>query len=405
MERGDEVVQEVEETVPFEKVESKLKSKIERDQERRKVVGEVEDYTNHVITGGGKRFRIAIPYLMAEGLEVDLDEDQIIESFVPIELGHGLTLVLDDVIDEDESRRGMVTPHTKFEEMGFEEKQAESLAILDVVQLQSKVERLAFDLDFLDREKQIEITQVVGDAISALSRGQMLDVAGENLSREERYKRMLSEDGEDFNYPDFYEAIITGKTVPLFKAGPKILEIITGREFEDLKKYAENLGKAFQIRDDVLDISAGENSIKMIERPEENGIGKDRYSDLKEGSVTLPVNYAFQMMEEEGWREMEEYLENIINCMDGYSSLQAFYEDFGDRKELLSQVLQRDEPGSHLLQIAGKVVEKTGALEEANERALSHAEKAVENLKKSEIKEEYEALLEDMAYFAATRSK
>lgn len=405
MERGDEVVREVEETVPFEKVESKLKSKIERDQGRRKVVGEVEDYTNQVITGRGKRFRIAIPYLMAEGLEVDLDEDQIIESFVPIELGHGLTLVLDDVIDEDESRRGMVTPHTKFEEMGFEEKQAESLAILDVVQLQSKVERLAFDLDFLEREKQIEITQVVGDAISDLSRGQMLDVAGENLSREERYKRMLSEDGKDFNYPDFYEAIITGKTVPLFKAGPKILEIITGREFEDLKKYTENLGKAFQIRDDVLDISAGEDSIKMTERPEENGIGKDRYSDLKEGSVTLPVNYAFQMMEEESWKEMEEYLENIINCMDGYTSLQAFYEDFGDRKELLSRVLQRDEPGSHLLQIAGKVVERTGALEKANERALSHAEKAVENLKQSEIKGEYEALLEDMAYFAATRSK
>ena len=121
--------------------------------------------------------------------------------------------------------------------------------------------------------------------------------------------------------------------------------------------------------------------------------------------MTLPINYAFQLMEEDGWKDMEAYVEELVDSENYLGSVDDFFEVYGDRREFLESVMEKDSPESYELQIAGKIIESTGALEKANEEALSYADSAVENLDNSEIEGEYEELLEDMAYFAATRSK
>lgn len=404
MAESTEIKEQVVGNVPFGKVNSILEGKLEREGERRRIVEEVEENNNRVISGGGKRFRVALPYIMAQGLELDYSDEELIEAFVPVEMAHGLSLVMDDMIDQDEKRRGMKTPHERLKEEGYTEKQAESLVTLDVMQILSRAERAPLDLNFLSREQQIEITEAIGDGITRLTRGQELDVAGENSSEEE-FRKKLSYRDEEFNYERFYGDVVEGKTSPLFEAGPKILQIISGKDLDSLHSYTKNLAKAFQIRDDVLDISGSEEEITVSREPEEEGIGKDRYSDLSEGTMTLPINYAFQLMEDESWREMEEYIEELVESENYLTSSEDFFEIYGDRREFLESVMEKERPESYELQIAGKIIETTGALERANEEALEYAEQAAENLDDSEVEGEYEELLEDMAYFAATRSK
>lgn len=405
MAEGKEIKEQVVGNVPFGKINSILEGKLERGEaERRNVVREIEENNNEVITGGGKRFRVALPYIMARGLDLDYSDEELIEAFIPIEMAHGLSLVMDDMIDEDKKRRGMETPHERLKQKGYTEKQAESLVTLDVMQILSRAERAPFDLDFLTQDQQIEITEAIGEGITRLTRGQELDVAGEK-SMEEEFKEKISYSGKEFSYEMFYRDVVEGKTSPLFEAGTRILEIISGKDLENLQEYTENLAKAFQIRDDILDISGGEEEVSITERPEEEGIGKDRYSDISEGTMTLPINYAFQLMDEEGWNDMEAYVEELVGSENYLASVDDFFEVYGDRREFLESVMEKDSPESYELQIAGKIIESTGALEKANEEALSYAESAVENLDSSEIEGEYEELLEDMAYFAATRSK
>ena len=405
--RGEgDVKSRIAQEVPFAEVNSILEGHLGRSekQDRRKVIEDVEEYDNEVISGGGKRFRIALPYLMAKGLETDYSDEEVIDSVTPVEMIHGLSLILDDVMDEDKKRRGMNTPHERLKKQGFTPKQAESLATLDVMQLQSMAQTAPFDMDHLDSDRQVELSEVLGDALERLTRGQMLDVAGEK-SQSEKFRDKLSYEGQDLEYEAFYEDVVMGKTAPLFEAGPQVLEVLTDRDLSGLRNYSKDLGKAFQIRDDVLDISGGEDEISISEEPEQDGIGKDRYSDISEGTMTLPINYAFQLMDEEGWSEMETYIEDLADSDNFLASADDFYEIYGDRRSFLESVMEKESPETYELQIAGKIIESTGALEKANREALAYAESALENLEGSEVDGEYEQLLEDMAYFAATRSK
>lgn len=405
MAESTEIKEQVVGNVPFGKVNSILEGKLERgEEERRKIVEEVEENSNQVISGGGKRFRVALPYIMAQGLDLDYSDEELIEAFIPIEMAHGLSLVMDDMIDRDEKRRGMKTPHERLKEEGYTEKQAESLVTMDVMQILSRAERAPLDLEFLTREQQIEITDAIGEGITRLTRGQELDIAGEK-SGQKKFREKLSYRGEEFTYDKFYNDVVEGKTSPLFEAGPKILEIISGKELDSLHSYTKNLAKAFQIRDDVLDISGSEDEITVSQEPEEEGIGKDRYSDLSEGTMTLPINYAFQLMEDESWDEMEAYIEELVDSENYLASVNDFFEIYGDRREFLESIMEKERPESYELQIAGKIIETTGALEKANEDALEYAEQAAQDLEDSEVSGEYGELLEDMAYFAATRSK
>ena len=231
---SEEIKEQVVGNVPFGKINSILEGKLERgDVERRNVVREVEEKNNQVITGGGKRFRVALPYIMARGLELDHSDEELVEAFIPIEMAHGLSLVMDDMIDEDKKRRGMKTPHERLKQQGYTEKQAESLVTLDVMQILSRAERAPFDLDFLQKQQQIEITETIGESIIRLTRGQELDVAGEN-SMQDEFQQKISYDGEDFSYELFYRDVVEGKTSHLFEAGAKILETESGENLEEL---------------------------------------------------------------------------------------------------------------------------------------------------------------------------
>jgi len=121
--------------------------------------------------------------------------------------------------------------------------------------------------------------------------------------------------------------------------------------------------------------------------------------------MTLPINYALESMEENSWEKMEQYIARLAELNNSLDSLNSFKNNYEGRKEFLNMVMSKERPESYELQIAGKIIEDTGALEKANREALNYATKAIENLEQSDVTGQYRDLLEDMAYFAATRSK
>jgi geranylgeranyl pyrophosphate synthase len=387
MEEPDKVRDRLREEVPFGEIESVLQSKLERDEDR-EILDDILDYDARILTDGGKRVRVALPYLMAEGLETDLDDSEIIEALIPLEIFHGASLLIDDVVDGDGKRRDMVTPHEKFQDHGYSSKQSESVAVLDATELQSIAVTISYEMDFLSSEKRLQISKVVQESVSDVARSQILDISAENFFEEDFREGLQKSDKLDFE--DFYIDLIDGKTVSLFKAGPKIIEAITEENLEGLRGYMDQLGKAYQIRDDVLDITGGREDIDL-ENNDSNEIGKDRYSDLREGSMTLPVFYALEMIE-------NRHVKDVIDS----NSLPDDHRN-SESKEFLEQVIENECPNNSELNMAAKIIADCGALDKADQKAETHAERAVKRLERSGLEDEYKEILERMAYYAAKR--
>jgi geranylgeranyl pyrophosphate synthase len=327
---------------------------------------------------------------MAEGLEIDLDDSEIVEALIPLEIFHGASLLIDDVVDGDGKRRDMVTPHEKFQDHGYSSKQSESVAVLDATELQSIAVTLSYEMDFLSSEKRLKISKVVQESVSDVARSQILDISAENFFEDE-FREGLQKTGK-LDFEDFYIDLIDGKTVSLFKAGPKIIEAITEEDLEGLRGYMDQLGKAYQIRDDVLDITGGREDIDL-ENNDSNEIGKDRYSDLREGSMTLPVFYALEMIE-------NRHVKDVIDS----NSLPDDHRN-SESKEFLEQVIENECPNNSELNMAAKIIADCGALDKADQKAETHAERAVKRLERSGLGDEYKEILERMAYYAAKRTK
>ncbi len=165
------------------------------------------------------------------------------------------SLLHDDVIDEAKTRRGQVSFNARFGDKN-------AIMLGDV--LYSKA---FFELTNLPKE----IVQVISNSVTKLSIGEILDV---NL-------------GEKFNADkDIYLDMIYKKTSSLIEASAVAGAILGGKDEKKFGLYGKNLGLAFQIIDDILDIT--QDSAKL---------GKPALNDFKEGKTTLPYIYMYEKLE------------------------------------------------------------------------------------------------------------
>ena len=210
------------------------------------------------IHAGGKRIR---PYLLLEVLEslqvpITLAHAQVAAA---LEMIHTGSLIHDDLpaMDDDDYRRGRLTNHKKF---------GEALAIL------------AGDALFLDPYALIAQTdlssQTKVDLITSLSlaSGSMGMVAGQVLDMEGEGKHLNLEELQTIH------ANKTGKLLAFPFQAAGIISGIDARLQEDLKYIGELIGLAFQVRDDVLDVTASFEEI-----------GKTPQKDLQAEKSTYPA--------------------------------------------------------------------------------------------------------------------
>ncbi len=213
----------------------------------------ITDIGNYLKDGGGKRLRPALLLLAAKLLGYVGRSAVRLGSVV--EIIHTATLVHDDIIDEAETRRGRPSANTQWGN-------AKCVLAGDWLYMQ------AFKVALEERNFRIL------DLLIALTQ-QMVE--GELLQME-KLGRCIAEQE--------YLDLIFRKTACLFSVSMRLGAVLAGATEEQerhLGEYGRSLGLAFQIVDDVLDLTASEEVL-----------GKPVASDLREGKATLAVIHALE---------------------------------------------------------------------------------------------------------------
>ena len=266
-----------------------------------KLIMEAMEYS---LMAGGKRLR---PMLMKKTYELFGGTDEVIEPFMAaLEMIHTYSLVHDDLpaMDNDEYRRGRKTTHVVYgEAMGI-------LAGDALLNYAFETATKAFTM-FPDKSLQIgKAMQVLAGkaGIYGMIGGQVVDVTSVGKS--------VSKDKLDF----IYEL----KTSALIESAMMIGAILAGAGEADVKKVeqiAKNVGIAFQIQDDILDVTS---SVEVL--------GKPVLSDEKNEKTTYVTLV--------GLENAKKYVEQISN--EAIGVLQEFEVKNPFLEELLRQLIHRE---------------------------------------------------------------
>lgn len=232
--------------------------------------------SEYLIKAGGKKFRPALTLLSCQA--VGGKPEKALKAAAAIELTHTFSLIHDDIMDNDDTRRGKPAVHKVW---------GEPLAILAGDSLFAK----SFELlsqsaeDNIAYERVVDALQVLTNSCINICEGQALDMAFEDT----------------FNVTkDEYMNMIYKKTGDLITASTTIGAIMGGassNEIQALRTYGKQIGLAFQIQDDYIDLTGDES------------IGKPVGSDLVEGKKTLIVVYALEKANKEDHDRLVELLE------------------------------------------------------------------------------------------------
>lgn len=207
------------------------------------------DISSHLIHGGGKRVRPLVT-LLAFKLFGGTKIEDIVDIATAIELIHTATLLHDDIIDGAEVRRGKESAYKKF---GLKA----TLVAGDFLFIKA----FEFAGKFDDT-----VVQWTADACTRLTEGEML--------------QGLFNRNSDVTFEDYLE-IVRRKTASLFQTGARVGAYLAGATspmVEKMDEYGLNLGIAFQMIDDVLDV-VGHKEL----------LGKPIGMDLRDGNPSLPI--------------------------------------------------------------------------------------------------------------------
>ncbi len=190
------------------------------------------------LLAGGKRLRPAL--VLAAGEAFGADTDDLMPAACAIEMIHTYSLIHDDLpaMDNDDLRRGRPTCHKAF---------GEAVAILAGDALLTQAFRvLAADAPKRDAERQLRVIREVATAagtVEALIGGQMADIESEG-------KKV---DASTLEY------IHRSKTGAMISASVVVGGTVAGAsedQIEKLRRYGQRIGLAFQIADDILDVTS-----------------------------------------------------------------------------------------------------------------------------------------------------
>lgn len=204
-----------------------------------------------VLPGSGKRLRPALALLT--GRLGTYEAERFLNMAVGVELLHAASLVHDDVVDESDLRRGAQTLFTRV---------GNALAVLvgDYLFAQSANRCVATG--------DVRVIGLFAQTLASMCQGQI-----EEASRGNRPEQTLTRD-------QYYQTI-WGKTASLFVLaceGSAILAGLSEQQIAAMRQYGDRLGLAFQVVDDILDFIGDEAQL-----------GKPVGSDVRQGTITLPV--------------------------------------------------------------------------------------------------------------------
>lgn len=248
----------------IEQVELELQAVIE------KRAGSLRSAAEMMFCTGGKRLRPALVLLTAKLF--GQPRPGIFKIAAAVEMIHGASLIHDDVIDNTEVRRGAPT-------MNAIRGNHFSVLLGDFLLCQA--------LLAVSELGRVELLQVISQGVADMTQGQILEaqLQGDMNVSEETYME-----------------VVDGKTSALMAAGCKLAALYseaTPEQVQAATDFGRNLGHAFQIVDDILDIW-GDPAV----------LGKPVGSDLQEQKYTLPFLISFEASAEEERQEVLKLLSN-----------------------------------------------------------------------------------------------
>ncbi len=228
-------------------VEDALNKAVEADSD---VLGTTAGY---LLAAGGKRFRPML--VLLAGYFGDPTDPRLIPGAAAIELTHVATLYHDDVMDEAASRHGVASVNARWDN---------TIAILTGDFLFARSSELAADLG-------PDVCRLLAQTIAVLCDGQIRDVA--------------SAGDVDKTEEDHLE-VIRRKTGVLIASSCRMGGMLSDAAPDDLETlgaFGESLGLAFQLSDDIMDITSTQLEL-----------GKEPGTDIREGVYTIPVLHALR---------------------------------------------------------------------------------------------------------------
>ena len=275
----------------IDRVENKLDAVLPPATEQPRGLHEAMRYS---VLGGGKRIRPLLVY--ATGVSLGARESQLDAPAAAIELMHAFSLVHDDLpaMDDDDLRRGRPTTHIAFDE-------ATAILAADALQpLAFKV--LADDAD-LDVPADVRLRMI---SLLAHACGSLGMTGGQSIDLKSEGQRLEAAELEHM-----YQL----KTGCLLKVSVMAGACAAGADDTTLgclRNYVDNLGLAFQIRDDVLDI---EGATEVI--------GKQQGADIDRNKATWPALFGLDAAKQKSAALLDEALQAIEPLGDSAEPLRA----------------------------------------------------------------------------------
>ncbi|HET6261296.1 MAG TPA: polyprenyl synthetase family protein [Chloroflexia bacterium] len=265
----------------------------------------LNDMVEAIIAAGGKRLRPAILIMSAHFNDFQLE--RLLPMSAAIELLHTATLIHDDTIDEALVRRGLPTLNSLIDS-------GTTVLVGDYIFAKSAV------LSTMGGKPRA--TRIFADTLVTICEGEIEQkFSTHHVSRsvEQYYKRIYS------------------KTAVLFAAAGELGAVLSDApedQVQSLRHYGKQVGMAFQIVDDILDLRATTQQL-----------GKPTGGDLRQGTVTLPTMYYLETADDDG-------------------------------REVITRVIENDERTDGLVERAIRLINESGAVERAHAEAVNFVEEA-----------------------------
>ena len=219
----------------------------------------------HLILGGGKRMRATLPWLV--GRAVGDTHSGLLDIGAAIETIHNFTLVHDDIMDDDEIRRGRNAVHIEYDMPTAINAGDAMLAIA--------FERLVMSAN-IELHDIPSLVNRIAWMVRRVSEGQQLDIEFETRER-------VTEDE--------YIEMIEGKTAVMFQICAELGARVAGADdevIECLAEWGRSVGLCFQLMDDLIDVLSDSATL-----------GKPTGSDVAQGKQTLMVIHALSQPDSE----------------------------------------------------------------------------------------------------------
>lgn len=271
-------------------IDDRIYQKLAPDFER----VEAKEVIKYMFRIGGKRLRpllLLISHTASGGRE-----EVALDGAAAVELIHAASLIFDDILDKDKTRRRFLATH-----LMFSDEQAVSSGLF----LASK------GVQILSEYREESVMRIISDALVDISKGEVLDV--------------LLRDNLDVKQ---YLAIANMKTASLFSASAGIGGVLargTGSEVNSLLNFGRFVGIAYQIIDDVMDLRGPSENSPLLKLKLD--------SEVSTNSIDTYEKYALQLSGDYIERAKKELSKLNSSASDGIKALKNFADDVVRRQE------------------------------------------------------------------------